>query len=444
MRNLILLLFAINSFGLTITDEKAIQLGIQWYPEELEKHCIWYPRADKDDLDRFIYLLHDSTGPYHFPLIFKMPNDPNDYVLLSWSDCLSSLYWRLLKTNDGGETFHFVCDIDKMISDSGFWWSLRLVDLTGDNIPELLWEGAIFGAGSQGQGLAIWQWKNGCFRHITPYNGNDDESYADDDMNWGIHSNSFLELDDIDGDNKAEIIIGPTLDKNWGTSPEGGDDITWTVVFPPQVWRFDGTMYVKWYELDPQDPNPIYIPSLGVFHPSTIPLQELSNPGNGKISIFVSDPPGPLTVDDFVKNSFTFNDKKISFKKIWNNKNQPTETNANYEFMGCPVKQFVRKSQGEFQTNPSDPYILSPDLKMEYHFVGKYIELEAERSLVFPPLLEKANKFFEENTQKDAYFASVPVRANFNNGKISQISSFVVIKKTGNIGGSIKNDEKKQ
>lgn len=54
---------------------------------------------------------------------------------------------------------------------------------------------------------------------------------------------------------------------------------------------YDGSKYVKWYELDPDDPNPIYVPSLGVFHPSTIPLSELSNSGNGKISVdFVAIP----------------------------------------------------------------------------------------------------------------------------------------------------------
>ncbi len=444
MKLLIFLLFTLNSFGLTITDEKAIELGKQWYPQELGEYCLdWADGKTAIEEPNFGWSLHDETGPYHFPLIFNIPNDPNDYILLAWSDCISYLFWRILKTNDGGKTFQFVCDIDKIVSDSGYWWSLRLVDLTGDNIPELLQEGAVHGVSSRGdEGIAIWQWRDGCFKHITPYDWTGE--YSDDkiDNNYKIVTNSFLELDDIDEDGKAEIIIGPTMSMNWGKSETGEDDVTWTVSYPGEVWRYNGSMYEKWYELDPNDENPIYVPSLGVFHPSTIPFSELSNPGQGKISIFISDPPGSLTCDDFVKNLFTLNEISISFKKIWNNKNNPDEKKANYEFLGCPVKQVVRKSQGDFQTNPQDPFILSQDLKMEYHFLGKYIELEARRDKIYPILKSKAEKFFEENPQSELYWASLPIKGRFNNGKISQISTFISIKRTGNLTESKEREKK--
>ncbi len=81
--------------------------------------------------------------------------------------------------------------------------------------------------------------------------------------------------------------------------------------------------------------------------------------------------------------------------------------------------------------NPSDPFILSPDQKMEYHFCGKYVELEVNRSAVFPAILQRAQKFFNDNPAKDIFFTSLPIRAKFENNKISQVSALVCIKKTG-------------
>ncbi|NMB99908.1 MAG: hypothetical protein GYA35_06480 [Thermoanaerobaculaceae bacterium] len=428
-------IMAIYSFALTLSDTKAIELGKQWYPNELRQDCqrIHFPvSVDNPNFGLFLHS-RDNSGDYHFPLIFKIPDDPNDYVLLAWNDCLGTIWWRLLKTVDGGQTFQLVCDNNKPIGIVAEWSSFRLVELTGDNIPELVWEGSGIGANGKGQGLAAWQWRNGCFVPITPYE-TDNLTNSDSNYNNGLVTNSYIEIDDLEGDGTAEVIVGPGMLMHWDEDENSGeDDVTWTTDSPTVVWRYDGIKYVKWYELDPNEPYAIYVPSLGAFHPSTIPFSELSNPGNGKISIFISDPAGNSTADDFAQNSFECNGVSLTFKKIWKNNKQPEENSANFEFVGVPVKQFVRKSQGEWQTNPSDPFILSPDQKMEYHFCGKYVELETNKALIFPQLKEKSEKFFSENPNKTEYFATIPIRAKFKNNKISQTSALICIKKTGNV-----------
>ncbi len=421
-------LISLSQCSLTITDEKAIDLGKQWYPDEFrECHQLRGEPLPIDD-PNFGYGMKDMPVYFQYPLIFKMPNDPNDYVILAWRDCGRNLRWKLLKTTDNGESFQLICQSEKPILNAGFSWGLRLVELTGDNIPELIWEGGNLSLSASkadsDQAITIWQWKNGCFINILPYMAN-----SGNDFIGYLTTESFIEIDDLDGDNKAEIIVGPELTR---IEDENGD-VSWEKNTPGSVWRYDGIKYVKWYELDPNDPNPIYVPSLGAFHPSTIPFSELSNPGNGKISIFISDPAGNLTADDFAQNSFECNGVSLTFKKIWKNNKQPEENSANFEFVGVPVKQFVRKSQGEWQTNPSDPFILSPDQKMEYHFCGKYVELETNKALIFPQLKEKSEKFFSENPNKTEYFATIPIRAKFKNNKISQTSALICIKKTGNI-----------
>jgi hypothetical protein len=425
-------LVTVTAFPLTITDDKAIELGRVWFPESLRQLCENHhetPRVNDPNLAEWLHA-DDNAGPYHFPLIFKIPNDPNDYVLLTWSDCFDNLYWRLLKTNDEGETFQFVCDIDKPLGGAGFWWKLRLVDLTGDNIPELVWDGVNVGMANKGgnQAIGVWQWRNGCFLPTLPY----DPAEIGMTSDYGLFTNTGIDLDDLDGDNKAEIIVGPYMGFHWDTYEEGDGLVNWTMDQLGEVWRFNGNGYELWYRFDPTDSSPVYVPSLGVFHPSTIPFSELSNPGNGKITIFVSDPAGSLTSDDFVTNSFTYNNCSLSFKKIWKNNKQPSESSANFEFSGVPVKQIVRKSQGEWQTNPSDPFILSPYGAMEYHFCGKYVELETNRALIFPELKQKAEKFFNIHPDKTTYLATIPIKAKFgNSNKISQISAMICIKKTG-------------
>ena len=449
-KNLFMILFSLltlSQFPLTLTTDQMISLFLQNTPESLKKICDGdsAPMCQYDNIERIRYDLENRDDDADFQyLTFTMPNEPYEYLLLCWRAGGDLGWWRLLKTNDGGENFSIVCETPKPLI-RGINWKLWLSDLTGDSVPELIEESSLIGSSAPfGMNMHVWQWKNNCFQYIV-VNGEDD---TDEFIEGGIGATSLLEIDDLDGDGKAEIIKGPYLTSVSDEDPTVyvapcDDNWHWKAISGTSfVYHYDGSKFVKWYELDPNEPYAIYVPSLGAFHPSTLPLSELSNPGDGKIKIFVSDPAGALTADNFVTNSFEYNGNPLSFKKIWKNNKQPDESSANFEFAGTPVKQTIRNSQGEWQTNPSDPFILSPDQKMEYHFCGKYVELETTRALVFPNLKEKAEKYFDENPGKEQFFETIPIRAKFTNNKIGQVSAFVCIKKTGN--QELKGDDKQK
>jgi len=442
-KNLFMILFSLltlSQFSLTLTTDQLVSLFLQNTPEGLKKECEYNttPACRYNDAERIKYDVEQRADDSKFQyLVFTMPNEPYEYLLLCWQASADLGWWKLLKTNDNGETFTVVCETSKPVT-RGWIYKLWLADLTGDNVPELIEETSGVGSsGDSGKGLHIWEWKNHCFQYIV-VNGEDDPLANEES---GIVGTALLEIDDLDGDGKAEIVKGPYLAM---VTDENGN-VGWVAVpHSSFVYHYDGSMFVKWYEIDPNDPNPIYVPSLGAFHPSTLPLSELSNPGNGKIKVFISDPAGSLTAENFVTNSFEFAGISLSFKKIWKNNKQPEESSANFEFAGCPVKQFLRKSEGEWQTTPSDPFILSADQKMEYHFCGKYVELEVNRSTVFPAILERAQKFFNDNPTKEIFFTSLPIRAKFTNNKIAQVSALVCIKKTGNSGEAAKTEKVEQ
>lgn len=420
---------SLNLISLEITVEKAYQLGLQFIPQKLVDCCDKYPDScEYKDFEGATFGIRDdiehgykpdgkerypSWGTFKF-IVFKMPNDQSDYVLLAWLDCIHEFCWVLIKTNDGGQTFQKVCDnSEDERGAGGFGWGVRLNDLTGDGIPELLAEGVLSGSG-QFENLVIWQWQNGCFKCISKE---------------GFDSNSYISIEDIDDDGVAEIIVGPMIERFNNSEEPDVNDITWEAVSNGQVWHFENGLYRLWYEFGPTEENHIYVPSIAVFHPSTIPLSELSNPGNGKIKLFVSDPPSRLSVDDFKKDSFKYGPSPLSFKKIWKNKNYPDESFANYSFMDVPVRQILRKSQGEWQTNPSDPFLLSPDKKLEYHFIGDYVELEMQRKELFPYLLKVAQENFSRHPESTITFVSIVIRGKFNNGKISNTIAIVAVKK---------------
>jgi hypothetical protein len=419
--------FSVSVFSFSMSEDKLVNLFLQNSPEYLSQCCEKYGGIGslvcmQGDIVAISNALQDRTKTSAFQYLpFSLPGDSAEYLLLAWFGCpLERGWWKLLKTIDGGQTFQQVCEIENAIG-SGASWNYRLVDLTADGFPELIEQGEGFGStGKPGETIHIWQWKSGRFSSILPC--------LLPDKACGEYTSTYIAIDDLDSDGLSEVIVGPELimDKD-----ELGNTTWIPLEHSSYVLHYNGSMYVKWYEIDPNDPNPIYVPSLGAFHPSTLPLSELSNPGNGKIKVFISDPAGSLTADNFVTSSFEFSGTSLSFKKIWKNNKQPDESSANFEYVGCPVKQFVRNSQGEWQTNPSDPFILSPDQKMEYHFCGKYVELEVNRSAVFPAILQRAQKFFNDNPAKDIFFTSLPIRAKFENNKISQVSALVCIKKTG-------------
>lgn len=448
--SLIYFILNFNLFCLELTDEQAVLIAIQNTPLKLIESCQIRDSEEYLDYDGFLYFLKEDrrygwkpdgkmralTATDFKYFTFNMPNDPNDYLFLAWSICVDGA-WKILKTNDGGKTFETVCENKGYLGDMGFGWGFRLIDLTGDNIPELLYEGTLIGASNsngQSDGITPWQWKDGCFRRlIDPSYKIFEGDYGEDD-GWG--TNSYITIDDLNNDGKAEIIIGPYLERidNGYTDEEGNwiPNVTWEPTNNGEVWHFNGEYYVKWYEFSPMEKHPFYVPSLAVFHPSTIPLSELKNPGQGKIKIFVSDPAGSLTSNDFQTDSFKYLETPIEFKKIWKNKKYPSEDEANFEFLGVPVYQSVRKSKGDWQINPSDPFVLSPDLNMEYHFVGDYIEIEMPRSLVFKHLLKNAEEQFKKLSGKDTVIISLPFEGKFKNGKKGVFSAIIGVKKTGN------------
>jgi len=423
-----LILFSYFLWALDLSTDQIVNLFLQNTPDKVKKACEMYGRCDCFSYEQIKLEVEHRENSYVFQyLVFNLPGNSSDYILLYWGTVPVEGWWKLLMTSDKGQTFSVVCQNSKPFY-RGYFSKLWLSDLTGDGIPELIYQGEAYGGSNfPTVGLNIWKWDGNCFNHIDFV---DPINPPDEDFLNGAGSNTYIKFYDIDGDGVAEVIQGPYLDK----IVEENGDVTWEE-FPHTsiIYKFDGSKFVKFMEFDGSDPCGFYVPSLGAFHPSTIPFSELSNPGNGKISIFISDPAGNLTADDFAQNSFECNGVSLTFKKIWKNNKQPEENSANFEFVGVPVKQFVRKSQGEWQTNPSDPFILSPDQKMEYHFCGKYVELETNKALIFPQLKEKSEKFFSENPNKTEYFATIPIRAKFKNNKISQTSALICIKKTGNI-----------
>lgn len=426
-------------FSLEITVEKAYQLGIQFLPQGLVECCnlagdSWCRYSNFEEAtfgirsDMESGYKPDGKERYGSPavfkyIVFKMPDDENDYLLIVWHDCLGGAFWVLLKTNDGGETFQKVCENEKK-SGFGFVWCIRLVDLTGDNIPELLFENAL--AGSEAwEGLRIFQWQNGCFKNIKELGPNEYDKFEP-----AFTSTSYITIEDINEDRVAEIIQGPHIVRIYHNEDETEEtDITWEAVNNGEVWHFKNGLYRLYYEFAPTEENHIYVPSTGVFHPSTVPLYELSNPGNGKIKLFVSDPAGVLSAENFKTDSFKYGSLPLSFKKIWKNKNYPDESFANYAFMDVPVRQILRQNQGEWQTNPSDPFILSPNKMTEYHFIGDYVELEMKRKELFPYLLKKAQEHFSKNPESTTAFVSISLRAKFDNGKIANIIAIIAVKK---------------
>jgi hypothetical protein len=202
---------------------------------------------------------------------------------------------------------------------------------------------------------------------------------------------------------------------------------------PTRFYKYDGASYVLWKTIPvtQEDPYPISVPSIGAIHPSTLSLSELSNPGNGKLRVFVSHPAGTATVDDYETGQFTYQQTALTFKKRWTNHKQPDTASANFEWGGCPVKQAAKQGQGQWQVNPSNPAVPSPDGATEYHFVGPYLELEIPRSAVFPYLLQAASDAFAKEPSRDTTFVEVPLSGKMKNGKLASVSALVCVRKTG-------------
>jgi len=383
-------------------------------------------------------------------LEFQNEGDNSKYLLVAWNYG-SDIYLRLFRSSDAVNYVLFQ-DFPQTYawggaSDSTPYICFRQEKLTNSVNPEILLSNGIRDMST----LVVFQWRNGKLVDIAQ----EDKFIGNSTIIPKFCTSMEMEvvLQDLDDDNKAEIIVYPYgkrepvfADPNKPNLTDN-DIVDWDWVFdgPLKIYKYDGSLYVLWQELpfSFDDPYPITVPAIGAFHPSTIPLTELNNPGNGKIKIFVSHPAGNYTVDDIDTSKFAYKGSTINFKKKWNNNKYPDATSANSEWYGCPVRQANRQGQGEWQINPSDPAIPAPDGEMEYHYVGSYLELELSRTLIYPGLLTEAQQFFAKGTDKQYYYGIIQSSGKMKNGKLLSVSAFICIKKTGTAEAKAAADAKK-
>ena len=73
----------------------------------------------------------------------SFPGDSSKYLLLAWGGAGTEVFWRLLRSQDGGTTFQYYQDAPNLYSMVGQrnLWNLRLEDLTSDGIPHYFFIG---------------------------------------------------------------------------------------------------------------------------------------------------------------------------------------------------------------------------------------------------------------------------------------------------------------
>ena len=422
---LISLLLSLAAATQDITLEKAAQLAQQFLPDPVRT---FYSTGVFDDSKQFQNPLEEiersernHQGSINY-LSFQMTGDPAQYVLLAWGGHIAQgAYLRLLKSTDGGQTFVVAQDLPYWYQPVGWVWNVRLQDITGDGVPELLLE-------SEDDMLVVFAWRSGAFVCVTP--PDPEAGTFPPFFETSFHSSGGVELEDADGDGKAEVVVyawvgnerdDPNSDESWHTVYYG----------TTKIYKYNGTAYVLWKELPATDSYPVNVPSIAVIHPGTLPLSELSSPGNGDLQVFVSHPAGTNTVDDMDASTLTYNGTKLDVKKRWPNTKQPSTASANWEWGGCPVKQTAPKGQGEWNPSPEDPYLPSPDGKTDFHFVAPYLEFRLARSAVFPYLLQAATAAFAKDPSRQTYFVEIPISGKMKSGKLAAISALVCVKKTG-------------
>jgi hypothetical protein len=427
----------------TVTDEVAASLATAFCPPALvtDDTRQGYPdEALGNPLQQMESHRLDGCGwsGYMGYKEIHLPNDAKTYVLLFWrDDSWSDVCWRLLGSADG-KTFQLVQDSNAYYTfDAGEAVWVALADLDGDGVPEVLFQG---GNCSDVLGMYVFAWRGGQLVLISPRDDTvTSHSFAGVPFVVGqIHSQmNRIVLQDLDGDGKAEIVACPDLmNKVFGTNSDGSPEVGPAPFSPTRVFKLDSTGFYKLSQQIPADqPFPIAVPGIAVIHPGTIPLSQIANAkGGGDLRVFVSHPAGTTyTVDGFDTASFAFDPTKtpLTFTKRWDNHQYPDLSKGNREWMGVPVRQTARASQGVWNVDPSDPTYPSPDPTMEFHFLGPYLELRIAKSAVYPFLLERANADFAKDPTKTSTFIEVPISGKMKGGKLAAIGAIVCVTKTG-------------
>lgn len=424
--SLILVIVSFSLFGLT--KEQVAEIASKNIPSGIIE---WHNLAEPNPTYDIVFT--DPLKMINMRLLayleIEVEGDNSKYLLLAW-DYRGEVFLRLLKSTDTGcytlfQDFSNTYDWGGMESNPSIYF--RQEKLTGGVNPEIL----LSDAPNEMSCLVVFQWRNGKLVDIAR-----EDNFIGNSIipKFSTSLEMSVVLQDLDEDDKAEIIVYP-WGRRYPVNPPDTDDWEWVFDGPLRIYKYDGSFYTLWqeYPFSLDNPYPISVPTIAGSHPSTIPYSELSNCGNGKMRIFVCNPPKGFTVDDIDTTKFAYKGNSLNFKKKWKNQKYPDTASANFEWQGSPVRQIKRQSQGEWQLNPSDPFILSPDGEMEYHFVGPYLELEISKSLFFPDIQNKASSFFEENSEKQTFFVSVPITGKMKNGKLLSVSALICIKKTGNI-----------
>ena len=442
-----------TTFGQALTPREGAQLLVRFLPDEVvqDRRKNRHEEHGEFTLDEMTEALTSwikterggrsaevsSMGPFWNYLELPFPGENRQLVLLYWHE-IAAVWWRLVAREESGDF--------SLLQEGEGWYGVTsgdivepwLTDLDADGVPELL---LCSGERHSMTTLFVFRWQGGRLVRITPRSLADEDGdpypagivvspmECEDMIHYGC---SGIHLEDLDGDGKAEIIVGPVREPEIKRNEEGVEiDRTYRSITGTKIYHLVNGVYELWREAPPDDPYPITVPAYGVFHPSTVPLSELSNPGNGKLKLFVSDPAGPATVEDYETGQFRVEETPVAFKKRWTNGQYPTEASGNDEWAGLPVRRTERRGRGEWQTNPSDPFLPSPNGEAEYHFVGPYLELEVARSAVFPYLLQAATAAFAKEPTRETYFVEVPVKGKMKNGKRAAVSALVCVKKTG-------------
>ncbi len=408
-----------------LTDQQAAALSVQFMPPAVAQEAAVTNPTDsylQEVLANPLQQIQFVGGHLRY-LAFIMPGDASSYVLLAWASDRKGVYWRLLKSTDGGTTY-------AVAQDSGVWyqpfedWNLRLQDITGDGVPELFLEEV------GDNWLTVFGWREGQWVLITPNNTSLTSSYAS--IDWSaLWTSEPISLEDLDGDGVDEIVVPPFFENIQLTV---GGDFTEIAKTPTRIYKYNGSAYTLWKEIPWSDSNPypVNVPGFAVVHPGTIPLSELQGGGgNGQLQVFVTVPQLPDTVDGFDPNGFACNGTALSVTKRWPNQKQPNTSYANNDWMGCPVRQEPVQSQGDWNPPPEDPFVPSPDGKTEYHFVGPYLELRLPKSAVYPMLLQQATDAFTKDPSRQTYFLNIPITGKMTNGKLAAIAAMICIKNTG-------------